>query len=242
MRLTVKIIVASLILLLLGIGIYHIALPKVSRCFWVNWSSDFEYHNGIYLEKNTPMKTKDSLVLLLDLGIQRNQFFWEQFTAKPRIIYCHSKDLFDYYANPKAPASAFLSPLGVFLVFSHEGLHLDIISHELCHAELMERIGWWKRERLIPTWFDEGLAMQLDYREQYSEERYIELLHQQVTFPELAQIATPATFGDGTEEETKQHYILAKHEVARWLEQHKMEGLFDFIKKIKEGKTFGAVY
>ena len=39
-----------------------------------------------------------------------------------------------------------------------------MIAHELCHDELFARLGWWRVKRQIPQWFNEGLALMVDYR------------------------------------------------------------------------------
>jgi len=47
------------------------------------------------------------------------------------------------------------------------GQNVDVVAHEMAHAELFLRVGWLARWLQIPTWFDEGVAMQVDYRSRY---------------------------------------------------------------------------
>ena len=60
-----------------------------------------------------------------------------------------------------------------YISVSDEYLNIDIIAHELTHAELHTRLNM-KALKSIPTWFDEGLATQNDYREQYGLDAWIE--------------------------------------------------------------------
>ena len=53
-----------------------------------------------------------------------------------------------------------------YICISEEYLELDILAHEITHAELRSRLSA-KAQKAIPTWFDEGLALQNDYRERY---------------------------------------------------------------------------
>ncbi len=45
---------------------------------------------------------------------------------------------------------------------------INILSHEISHTVLYRKIGWYRLHFKIPTWFDEGLAMQVDDRDYYS--------------------------------------------------------------------------
>ncbi len=67
------------------------------------------------------------------------------------------------------PALTYIK-FGSYIVISNEGVDLDIIAHEISHAEFYERIGFYNWSFKIPRWFDEGLAMQNDNRNYYSED------------------------------------------------------------------------
>jgi len=73
------------------------------------------------------------------------------------------------YGIPSTPATVFYTPFRAIMVIGPDGINLDVLSHEMCHTELYHRLGWWRKEMRIPTWFDEGLAMQLDYRNTVSQ-------------------------------------------------------------------------
>lgn len=43
---------------------------------------------------------------------------------------------------------------GTHVTLNMEQFSLDVTSHELMHAELAERLGYWARITRLPTWFD----------------------------------------------------------------------------------------
>jgi len=61
-----------------------------------------------------------------------------------------------------------------YIVVSPEYLNVDILAHELTHAEVHARVftgrlwDWLS----IPTWFDEGIALQNDYLEKTLDSRH----------------------------------------------------------------------
>ena len=46
---------------------------------------------------------------------------------------------------------------------------IDVTAHELVHAELAQRLGFWTRTVKLPVWFDEGIAVQLDRRADFDD-------------------------------------------------------------------------
>ena len=101
-----------------------------------------------------------------------------------------------------------------------------MISHELFHTELCARIGYFKSNNKIPTWLDEGLAMQVDHREKYSEEQYLILKDSLGKDIRLSEISTPELFYTG---DVYFHYLLAKYQVSIWLKEIRKEGFLEFI-------------
>ena len=222
---------------------YQLIFPKPSRCLWADWFGDFEKVNSqLLISSDTPQNVRDSLLLLLAKAEKRNDEFWEGRKGWPKIIYTHSSAQHARYAMPSAPATTFYTPFGVSIVIAHRGLNLDVISHELCHAVLYHQLGWWRRESQIPTWFDEGLAMQVDYRQDYGENAYIQLLDSLNYFPDIKSITSPKLFWEEGEAKSKQHYIMAKHEVAHWLKENGKERLFRMMDRLVEDDNFSDIY
>lgn len=113
---------------------------------------------------------------------------------------------------PLLPAVVLLGP---------EGQNSDVAAHEWAHAELSERVGVLTRTYGLPTWFDEGLAMQLDLRSEYNEQALAQLLSQRREkvpdqVPRLSAISNPSAFFQSDADTGRLHYALARCVVSRW--------------------------
>ena len=94
----------------------------------------------------------------------------------------------------------------------------------------------------IPTWFDEGLATQNDYREQYSQEVWKEKTNNGKNAIPLEEMDTPAEFYAGTSDDRRFRYVNAKHEVSEWMEIHGQNGLLELFDNLNDGEDFNIAY
>ena len=98
---------------------------------------------------------------------------------------------------------------------------IDVIAHEWAHAEIAQRTSVIFRTYTLPTWFDEGLAMQVDLREAYNLaalrtlQDASEPLHQPA---HLEGIATPSQFFHAGPR-GRLHYAMARCVLSRWSER-----------------------
>ena len=128
-----------------------------------------------------------------------------------------------------------------YVCISDEYLELDILAHEITHAELRARLTA-KAQGKIPTWFDEGLALQNDYRERYSETQWIAQTDNGNNTVALEDMDTPAEFYAGEAEDRRFRYLNAKHELGIWMAAHGQQGLLELIKKLNDGSDFNTAY
>lgn len=116
------------------------------------------------------------------------------------------------------------------------GQNIDVVAHELMHAEIEERAGFWTRATKIPDWFEEGLVMQVDLRERYNlpvghPTKYVTELFSRRKF----YVSSP----DGV---LTQNYAAAKAEVGAWLSQASAKGVYENLSEIKEGTSFDSIW
>ncbi|MEM7081000.1 MAG: hypothetical protein AAF513_20470 [Pseudomonadota bacterium] len=122
---------------------------------------------------------------------------------------------------PGLPSIIVLNPEG--------GASIDVTAHEWAHAEIAQRTSALHRTYRLPTWFDEGLAMQVDHRSAFSRPALVGLL-QKHPAPELSEIASPGDFfvfnkeGNGT-----LHYAYARCVVGDWLTRNP-----DWVTRLEE--------
>lgn len=108
---------------------------------------------------------------------------------------------------PGLPAVVLLGP---------NGQNIDVAAHEWAHAELSARTGVLVRSWRLPTWLDEGIAMQLDHRPEYGAIALTELLSVRPV-PQLAAMTNSAGFFTGERDLARLRYGFARCVVGRWL-------------------------
>ena len=112
---------------------------------------------------------------------------------------------------------------------------MDIIAHEISHAELYERIGFYKFTFKIPAWFIHGLAMQNEYRNYYSEDTLKVKSGNFMHLPDIKSLKTNGQFYKGSVEKVMLNYMTAKHVIKNWYTREKLDKL---IKDLNSGKSF----
>ena len=128
-----------------------------------------------------------------------------------------------------------------YICISDEYLELDILAHEITHAELRSRLSA-KAQKAIPTWFDEGLALQNDYRERYSEAQWIAKTDNGINLVALEDMDTPSEFYAGEAEDRRFRYLNAKHELDVWMTAHGQHGLLELLGRLNGGADFTTAY
>lgn len=128
-----------------------------------------------------------------------------------------------------------------YICVSDEYLELDILAHEITHAELHARLSA-EAQKTIPTWFDEGLAMQNDYRERYSEAQWIQQTNNGENAVALEDMDTPSDFYAGEAEDRRFRYLNAKHELDVWMTAHGQHGLLELLDRLNGGADFTTAY
>ena len=128
-----------------------------------------------------------------------------------------------------------------YICISDEYLELDILAHEITHAELRSRLSA-EAQKAIPTWFDEGIALQNDYREKYSEAQWITQTDNGKNAVALEDMDTPAEFYAGEAEDRRFRYLNAKHELDVWMTSHGQQGLLELLDRLNGGADFTTAY
>lgn len=231
---------------------YFFAYPQVVRCATVRFAGFSEIRPGMYCSKGTAAAEQQKLQSLIQTSRQRLSSFWGSTQSTPVIIFCHTSQVYEQYGSGYGnPANYFGSPLGSYVVISPDGLEADVISHELCHAELTERLGWYTMNTRIPQWFNEGLALMADYRfpnengqisYQKYRQKWKELTYGHTSMLPLSALETVESFSGKDAYSQQLAYMRSGMEVARWLQQVQRKGLLSFISNIQEGQDFNKAY
>jgi hypothetical protein len=228
--------------------IFTWTFPQFFRCLFVTYDNFAELKKGIFIEKNISIKQSDSLLKNIKLAKKRIHSFWGNQEGIAKIIYCSNAETYKKYCQSSEGAGCSIgTPFGSWIILNTDGLNTDVIAHEMCHDELMTKLGWWKTKKLIPTWFDEGLALMLDQRfvsTQDSIQRYIDyrtelsyLTPRPIPLSELSTqkaffgqnpLFTKIAYFSSAVEVSKKISIKGRKEIFRIVEQTKNEGKFEF--------------
>ncbi|MBX3257928.1 MAG: hypothetical protein KF862_27605 [Chitinophagaceae bacterium] len=217
---------------------HFIVFPQETRSILIDYSN-FKKEGRIYFNASTPHSKIDSLKSLITRASIRIDSFWGEEMNSSKFIYCDNEDDFKKYCvNPSAPAVTYLK-LGSVIVLSAEVMNTDIIAHELSHAELYERIGFYTFNYKIPSWFKHGLAMQNDYRDYYSEDTLKVKSNNFKNLPDIKSFTSDKQFYAGSLQQIMLNYMAAKHEIKNWYTKDKLD---NFLTNISSGKTFEEAF
>lgn len=238
-KIIIRTFLGFIILIPIAAFAHFIIFPQETRSILIDYSN-FKKEGRVYFNASTTPQSKiDSLKSLIGQASIRINNFWGQKTSNPKFIYCNNEyDFKKYCINFSAPAVTYLK-FGSIIVVSADAMNLDIIAHELSHAEFYERIGFYKFNYKIPSWFKHGLAMQNDYRDYYSEDTLKAKLNNFKNMPDIKSCKTDVQFYNGSREQVMLNYMTAKHVVKNWYTKPKLEKL---INDLNSGKSFDKAF
>ena len=124
------------------------------------------------------------------------------------------------------------------VIIGPKGQNVDVVAHELVHQELHKRVGSWRMFTEVPVWFDEGVAMQVDFRPQYTLPKKAGGAS---NTSEVRGLKSVSQFNHGNDEQLTQHYAFAKAEVAQWLANIGRHDLYPRLERIRAGESFDVV-
>ena len=234
----------SFILLLLLTAVWFFQFTSLGYRMSVPYRSSFEkVSDHIYANKNYSGNIKEA-IQLTEEALERDRAFFGELqcteTTKTIVIICDDDKLLSKLGGDHDTKTSF-DPKKNYISVSDEYLNIDIIAHELTHAELHTRLNMNALKR-IPTWFDEGLATQNDYREQYGLEAWIEQTDNGKNALPLEDMDTGSEFYAGTKEDRRFRYLNAKHEISVWMDTHQQKGLLELLDKLNNGEDFDIAY
>lgn len=236
-------VIVTLLFLLAAAAVYFFQFSQCGYLMTVKYRPSFEkIADCVYINKDYAGDRQEMLDLIRQAEERDSAFFGElNFHDETTFIICDDKKLISKLGEDHATPTFFVPSKKHYICISDEYLKLDILAHEITHAELHTRLSKNALKR-IPTWFDEGLATQNDYREQYSEEQWTIQTDNGKNAVALEDMDTPAEFYAGEAEDKRFRYLNAKHELAGWMSEHGQQGLLELFDELNNGTDFAAAY
>ncbi|GAA4457886.1 hypothetical protein GCM10023189_29290 [Nibrella saemangeumensis] len=242
---------------------YVLLYPEILRCHLIGYSPRFvplaDTTRTIYISEGTPAPQQQQLRENVKLAHERLRRYWSPLQGRAVLIYCRTPEDYNQYCVGGEGAGCSLgTPWGTsFLVLGPDGNNIDVIAHELCHDELFARLGWLTVKRQIPQWFNEGLAMMVDYRftppnhsgsldsvQRYRDFRdeWLYYTHGRQRVVKLTNLESTRDFFSGSYRQVMLAYMTAGMEVSRWLMRVGRQSIPQLTADVAEGDDFQDVY
>lgn len=233
---------------------YYVLFPHLWYCQWIDYSDFKKVKSNLYISPTTSSKHLQRINLSIEEAHKRIGDLWGKSVGDATFILCESTEQYHRYCNSDEGAGCSIgTPWGAsFIVLNLNGLNTDVIAHEMCHDELFTRLGWWKTTREIPQWFNEGLALMVDYRfvaTSDSVQRYLDYKDEcsyvsngGQTVLNLNEISSFHGFFNGSENHVMLAYMTSGMEVSRWLAVVGEKKIALLVHQIAEGHHFQDVY
>ena len=242
-RKPVLMIITAVLVLLITAAVYFFQFDHTGYAMTIPARDSFmQIADNVYINRDNA-KSPEEILAQIEQAEDRVRAFYGELHYKDEtlIIVCDDPGLKEKLGGGKSTFTMLVPSKKHYICLSDDYFNLDIVSHEITHAELHTRLNP-NALMNIPMWFDEGLATQNDYREKYSEENWAALTDNGKDAVALEDMDGASEFHTRDDEKRYLHYVNAKHEVAQWMEEHKREGLLDLIDRLNNGEDFHSVY
>ena len=201
-----------------------------------------EIVSRVYINRNYTGNQQELLAMIEQAKDRVKAFFGElHFPDGTIFIICDDEKMTRKLGEDHGTVIFYFPSETHYICISDEYLELDILAHEITHAELHTRLSSEAQKR-IPTWFDEGIALQNDYRERYSEAQWAEQTNNGENAFVLEDMDTPSEFYAGGAEDRRFRYLNAKHELNVWMTSHGQQGLLELLDRLNGGADFNTAY
>ena len=129
----------------------------------------------VYIHKDFTGDSVEAIQIVDEAKKRVAEYFGEAKSA-PKIILCDDAGTLSKLGGDHDTATVAIFHVYSYIALSSEYLNVDVAAHELTHAETHQRIfaGKVGSPPLVPVWFDEGLALQNDYRAIYNDNAWEE--------------------------------------------------------------------
>lgn len=214
------------------------AYPQLIRCTLIGFTSFRHIDTKLYV--SPALDEQEHLVIktmLADARVRITSHFGEA-TATPTIIVVDNDELANKFGLGRAPGTLLIAPWGNYLLLHFTKGNLDVAAHELVHAEIAQRLGYLNRMTKFPTWLDEGIALQVDYRPEYS------LLFDldELELARVTTLNTPKDFWTNSAEQNIRNYRSSKVAANKTFFNKGTQGaLYSLLNRINQGEDISTL-
>ena len=154
---------AGLSVLFIGfLGTCLVFKKDVIACEAVSWSNFNELAKDVYVDDSLNVQQRRDLLASINAAVARVTAVYGAPEAPVRIIAFTDPDYGHWGFNLTGMQMSGLSRECVFI--GPRGINVDVIAHELVHAEVRYRTDLWTELTQLPAWFIEGTGIRVDQR------------------------------------------------------------------------------
>ena len=233
----------TILLILAAVVVAVFQFTQFGYLTTVQYRSAFtEIASHVYINRDYAGDQQELLEMIKQAKDRVRTFFGDvRFQDETIFIICDDEKLTRKLGEDHGTVIFYFPSETHYICISDKYLELDILAHEITHAELHTRLST-EAQKAIPTWFDEGIALQNDYREKYSEAQWTQQTGNGKNAVALEDMDTPAEFYAGEAEDRRFRYLNAKHELDVWMVLHGQQGLLELLDRLNGGADFNTAY
>lgn len=210
--------------------------PGVAACALIDFNSFVQLADGTLVK--TDSGKKNSTVVFEHLILEAKNRIQQTFgplNSRPIVVFFDNPTAF-WPLKPNEYGSTNFIGSRTCVMIGPKGQNHDVVAHELMHAEIAYRVGWWGRLTQLPVWFDEGLAMQVDWRP-----RYVLSGGANAETKTVRALNFPGDFFLSDDQLLTKNYAFAKSEVALWVNEVGKASVYKQLERIRLGESFNAI-
>lgn len=117
----------------------------------------------VYVDDSIAIEHRQHILSTIAAGTLRVNNYYGAPLSGPRYIVTNRTDHIAFGLNPTAMQRSGLTRECIFL--GPKGQNIDVVAHELVHAETRYRVSLLREMVALPTWFIEGIATVVDQRQ-----------------------------------------------------------------------------
>ncbi len=211
----------------------------IVRSAFVGFSNFHTAEAKLFIDYQLNEREQADTLKKLDSARKRIEETFGAMKADPVIIIAGDAETANRYGVNDTPASSSFVPWGIYIVVNQKQSSIDVFAHELVHAEIAERLGYIRRLNNLPTWFDEGVAMQVDHRAHYMPS-YKAVDRTEIS--RVKQLQNPSRFWSADKGQNIRNYQAAKAAVAELFIHNPPATLYEKLEKMRMGESLSDIY
>lgn len=215
-----------------------------------HWIGMQAVQEDVWVERTATSEQRVKAIALRDEARSRVAAVVGVVQSSPKHLFCFTEACYQGFGGGSSRARSFSS---LRTLMGPDAFSNADVAHEWWHVELFHRLGYWSF-RMVPRWFDEGLAVWVSDDPRYGETMYQRVLAQGIVPPTLQEletmegfIAAVGRYGDHLwaskpSDAVTVVYPTSAHEVRRWMGIVGLAGLKELVAGLARGESFETLY